>query len=154
MAVFGVILLVFAAFLLIVGGLAALKRLPGNNVFGLRVEEARASQEAWEVSHAVAGPVWALGGLSLLFGGLVAFIAQGWMWLLPIVSVIVAVLAVSVGANLGARAAYLFHQNQKDAAGGCGENCNCGGHGEAESAPAPAVDLGALRQAAQQADHK
>ncbi|KXB52495.1 hypothetical protein HMPREF3227_02097 [Corynebacterium sp. CMW7794] len=137
MVALGVILLILAVALVVIGGLAAARKLPGNNVIGLRVEEARKSREAWEFAHSVAGPVWILGGVALLFGGLVALIAHGWMWIIPALGFIVAVLAVSVGANMGARAAFLFDQNEK-----------------AKEAAGPAVDLTALRRAARKADNK
>lgn len=135
MPVIGIVLLVCAAILLIVGGVAAMRKLPGNNVIGLRVEEVRESREVWDLAHAVSGPVWMLGGAALAFGALLAMRAEGWMWVLPIISVFIAVLAISVGSNLGARAAYLAaEKNREDAK--------------------PKVDLGALRTAVTKADEK
>lgn len=128
MLAIGIVLLIFATVLLVVGGLAAFRRLPGNPYIGLRLVELRKSKEAWDHAHAVAGPFWALAGISLVFGGLVALVAEGWMWAIPVISVVVTVLVVSVGSNLGARAAYLFDDK-------------------------PKVDLGALRQAAKTADN-
>lgn len=145
MTVIGVILLVLAAALLLFGALSWAKKLPGNSIFGLRVPEVRKSKEAWDSAHAVAGPIWAFGGVALLFGALIAFIASGWMWVLPVLTVLIAVAALSVGANAGARVATLF--DAEHAEGGCGENCNCG-------APAPDVDVDALRRAASQADQE
>lgn len=148
MTVIGVILLVLAAALLVFGALSWAKKLPGNPVFGLRVPEVRKSKEAWDTSHAVAGPIWTFGGVALLFGGLLALIATGWMWLLPVAAVFVAVAAVGAGANAGARVASLLDA-EEHAEGGCGENCNCGA-----PAPAPEVDVDALRRAASQADQE
>ncbi|APT93540.1 membrane protein [Corynebacterium phocae] len=135
MTAIGVIILILAAALLIIGGMAAARKLPGNNIIGLRVEEARKSQEIWELSHAVAGPVWMVGGVALIFGGTVALGAQGWMWIIPVLAVIASVLAISIGANLGARAAHLADKAAKEA-------------------DKPTVNINALRQAAQSADQK
>ena len=145
MTVIGVILLVLAAALLLFGALSWSKKLPGNSIFGLRVPEVRKSKEAWDSAHAVAGPIWAFGGVALLFGSLIAFIASGWTWVLPVLTVLIAVAALSVGANAGARVATLL--DAEHAEGGCGEDCNCG-------APAPEVDVDALRRAASQADQE
>ncbi len=150
----GIVFFVLAAILLIVGGLAATRKLPGNSVVGLRLAEIRKSREAWDNAHAVAGPFWMLGGVALIFGGIVALNAMGWMWLIPAVTFVVAILALSIGSNLGSRAAYLYDQAHK-AEEGCGDSCNCGsggcGGGEAE-AQQPAVDIDALRNAAKNAD--
>ena len=106
MFVIGIVLLIFAALFLIVGGMAATKKLPGNSIFGVRVTEARRSREAWDATHAVAGPVWMLGGVALVFGGITALSAHGWMWLIPVAAVLIAIATLSIGGNLGARAAY------------------------------------------------
>lgn len=150
MIAIGIVLLIIAAVFIIVGGLAALRKLPGNNLFGVRVTEARESREAWNAAHAVAGPVWLLGGVALVFGSVVALTAQGWMWVIPVLSVIFAIIMLSVGGNLGARAAYLFaNANKDDSEDGC-----CGGAGtdSSETAPSPEVDFDALRNAARHAD--
>lgn len=107
-------MLLLAALLLVVGLLATFRKLPGNSVIGLRVEEVRKSKDIWDTAHAVAGPVWAWGGVALIFGGVVALRAQGLMWVIPAVAFIVAILAVSVGANLGARAAVLATKPKVD----------------------------------------
>lgn len=151
MMVIGVILLVLAVGLLLVGALAVGKKLPGNQAVGLRVPEVRKSREAWDAAHSVAGPFWIIAGVALLFGGLISFIASGWFWVLPVVTVVVAVVAVSVGANAGARMAVLFDKQVAETSGGCGENCNCGSGGHSET-PAPEVDVDALRRAANAAD--
>ena len=62
----GIVFFVLAAVLLIVGGLATLRKLPGNSVVGLRLAEIRKSKDAWDNAHAIAGPFWMLGGLSLI----------------------------------------------------------------------------------------
>lgn len=163
MIAIGLVLLVLAAILVVVGALATLRRLPGNRLVGLRIAEVRASKEAWDLAHSVAGPIWLLSGFALIFGGIVALTASGWAWLIPALTAIFSVLAVSIGANLGARAAYL-HTEANAVETGCGDSCNCGSGGcgdatdearGAAGAPAPAaptVDLGALRRAAQDAD--
>ena len=46
----GIVFFVLAAVLLIVGGLATLRKLPGNSVVGLRLAEIRKSKDAWDLS--------------------------------------------------------------------------------------------------------
>ncbi|MDK8718826.1 SdpI family protein [Corynebacterium pseudodiphtheriticum] len=156
MIVVPILLFVLAAIVITVGGLATLKKLPGNSVFGLRVHEARKSPEAWMTSHAVAGPVWLVAGASLTFGALVSLQANGLMWVIPAVTTVVGIIAISYGANLGARTAVLYdqHVNAKknaDATGGC---CSSGG-ADADGKPkTPSVDMNALRRAARQADNQ
>ena len=150
MLVVGIIFLIVAAIFIVVGGLASLRKLPGNSVVGLRLAEIRKTKEAWDNAHAVAGPFWFLAGVALVFGGIIALRAEGWMWLIPALTFVVAVLALSVGSNMGARAAYLWDQAHKED-DGCGESCNCGdGGGGGE---APTVDVSAARTAAKRADN-
>ncbi len=150
MLVVGIIFLIVAAIFIVVGGLASLRKLPGNSVVGLRLAEIRKTKEAWDNAHAVAGPFWFLAGVALVFGGIIALRAEGWMWLIPALTFVVAVLALSVGSNMGARAAYLWDQAHKEVEG-CGESCNCsdGGCG----GEAPTVDVSAARAAAKRADN-
>lgn len=150
MLVVGIIFLIVAAILIVVGGLASLRKLPGNSVVGLRLAEIRNTKEAWDNAHAVAGPFWFLAGVALVFGGIIALRAEGWMWLIPALTFVVAILALSVGSNMGARAAYLWDQAHKEDEG-CGESCNCGdGRCGGE---APTVDVSAARAAAERADN-
>lgn len=157
MIVVPILLFALAAVVIVVGGLATLKKLPGNSVFGLRVHEARKSPEAWITAHAVAGPVWLVAGASLTFGALVSLQASGFMWVIPAVTTVVGIIALSYGANLGARTAVLYDQNvsakkNSDTTGGC---CSSGGEAETHDiAEAPSVDVNALRQAARQADNQ
>lgn len=139
--VIGVVFIVFALALLIPGLLAALGRLPGNNVVGLHVPEVRKDEEIWVQAHKVAGPYLILGGLALAFGSAFAFIADGWLWMGPVVLGVVAVAAVAAAGNQGARAARLFAEAKENDA-------------DADAAPAPQVDLGALRNAARRADDR
>lgn len=153
MVAVSIVYFVIAAVLIVVGIMASIRKLPGNSIIGLRLNEVRKSKETWDVAHAVAGPLWALAGVSLVFGGVVAWTAQGWMWLIPVVTAIVAVLALSAGGNLGARAALLHASQNSDEAGGCGEGgCNCGDGGCGSNEPAPEVNMDALREAARNAD--
>lgn len=62
-------------------------------------------------SHAVAGPVWLVAGASLTFGALVSLQASGLMWVIPAVTTVVGIIAISYGANLGARTAVLYDQH-------------------------------------------
>lgn len=150
MLVVGIIFLIVAAIFIVVGGLASLRKLPGNSVVGLRLAEIRKTKEAWDNAHAVAGPFWFLAGVALVFGGIIALRAEGWMWLIPALTFVVAVLALSVGSNMGARAAYLWDQAHKED-DGCGESCNCGDGGC--GGEAPTVDVSAARTAAKRADN-
>lgn len=150
MLVVEIIFLIVAAIFIVVGGLASLRKLPGNSVVGLRLAEIRKTKEAWDNAHAVAGPFWFLAGVALVFGGIIALRAEGWMWLIPALTFVVAVLALSVGSNMGARAAYLWDQAHKEDEG-CGESCNCGDGGC--GGEAPTVDVSAARAAAKRADN-
>src|SRR5699024_3395863 len=108
MVVVGLILLVFALYWLIFGALATARRLPGNKYFGLRIPDVRKSKEPWDGSNVVAGPVWFLACVYCLYCALVAFLASGWMYLIPFASVLIAIVAISVGSELGARAGHLY----------------------------------------------
>src|SRR5699024_6533420 len=108
MVAVGLILLVFALYWLIFGALATARRLPGNKYFGLRIPDVRNSHEALAGSPVVAGPVWTLAAVSFPSAALVAFRASGWMWLIPVATVLIAIVPISVGSNLGARAAHLY----------------------------------------------
>lgn len=139
--VIGVVFIVFALALLIPGLLAALGRLPGNNVIGLHVPEVRKDEEIWVQAHKVVGPYLILSGLALAFGAAFAFIAEGWLWAGPIVLALIAIAAIAAAGNQGAHAARVFSQAKE-------------GEAEADSEPAPQVDLGALRNAARRADDR
>ena len=150
MLAIAIIFFTLAAIFLIVGGLATARKLPGNSVVGLRLVEIRKTKEAWDNAHAIAGPFWMLSGVSLLFGGVVAISAHGWMWTIPALTFAISILALSIGSNMGSRAAFLWDEAHK-AEEGCGDSCNCSDDGCGSSEPE--VDLGALRKAAEQADH-
>lgn len=136
--IFGVILLILGLILTVIGGLAWAAKLPGNGVVGIRVPEVRKSQELWTLAHRIAGPFWTLGGISLLFGACFAFIAQGWLWALPIFTILIALAAVGAGAGQAAHAVAAIDARRMIEA----EN---GG-------PKPAVDMEALRRAARASD--
>lgn len=150
MLAIAIIFFILAAILLVVGGLATARKLPGNSVVGLRLVEIRKSKEAWDNAHAIAGPFWALAGVSLVFGGIVAISASGWMWTISALTFVIAVLALSIGSNMGSRAAFLWDEAHKEEEG-CGDSCNCGDGGCGSEKPE--VDLGALRKAAEKSDH-
>lgn len=134
--VVGIIFIVLGLVLFIPGALATAGRLKGNGIVGLHVPEVRKDEEVWINAHKAAGPFFIFAGIALLFGAAFAFIAQGWLWVAPVIAVIIAVVAAAAGGNVGARAAKLFAQAKN----------------EAPEPPAPAVDLGALRDAAKRAD--
>lgn len=140
--VIGVVFIVFALALLIPGALAALGRLPGNNVVGLHVPEVRKDEEIWVQAHKVTGPYLILGGLALAFGAAFSFIADGWLWAGPMILALIAVAAVAAAGNQGARAAKLFAQAKQNDAQNAAE----------PTQQAPQVDVGALRNAARRAD--
>ncbi len=139
----GIVLLVLAVILLVIGGLAAGRKLPGNSIVGIRVAEVRKDKEIWELAHQIAGPFWAIGGVSLLFAAFISFRASGWGWLVPVVLILVAAFFVGVGANAGARRAAAI-----DVAREVEKN------NPATTPPAPKVDLNALRRAASASDDK
>lgn len=144
-AVLGTIFIVLALVFLIVGAMATAGKLPGNNVVGLRVPEVRKNESTWRQAHRVVGPFWILTGVGLALAAAFAFIASGWLWIAPVIAVVASVVALSVGGNFGARAALLVD----DALSSTDTSSE-----ESAAAGAPAVDLGALRNAATQADNK
>lgn len=154
MFVVGLIFFALSAVLLIVGALATTRRLPGNSLIGLRVPEVRKSKDIWDGAHAVAGPFWLLAALILLFGGFISWTLSGWWFIVSLFFLVAAVMAVSVGANSGARMAVLMDEQAKQAeqasGGGCGNDCNCG-NSTAEATPEK-VDLQAVRRAAAASD--
>lgn len=140
MIVIGVIFLVLALVLLVIGGMATARKLPGNSVVGIRVAEVRKSKEIWDAAHHLAGPFWIIGGVALVFGGMIAFRADGWGWLIPAFAVIVALIFIGIGANVGARtAASIDVKDEYDKA-------------NPTPAPKPKPDLNALRRAADAED--
>ena len=142
-AVLGTIFIVLALVFLIVGAMATAGKLPGNNVVGLRVPEVRKNESTWRQAHRVVGPFWILTGVGLALAAAFAFIASGWLWIAPAIAVVASVVALSVGGNFGARAALLVD-----------DALSTPDTPSEEPAAAPAVDLGALRNAATQADNK
>ena len=136
--VVGTIFIVLALALLIPGMMATAEKLPGNKYVGLHVPAVRKNESVWRQAHKVAGPFWILGGVALSFGAAFAFIAQGWVWLFPVIALVLAVVAASVGGNFGARAAVAVEEAQK----------------AEPTAPKPQVNLDALRKAAGKADEK
>ncbi len=151
--IIGVILIILGLALLVLGLMAWKRKLPGNSVFGIRVPEVRKSEEVWRAAHQVAGPIWVVGAISWLLGGLIAFPASGLAWGMPVLFFIVGIILLSVGANFGARTAVLLDEQGSADSDGCDNgSCNCGDGGCAEEAPAPSVDLDALRKAASAQD--
>ncbi|WP_257161747.1 SdpI family protein [Corynebacterium cystitidis] len=127
--------------LLVLGYLATTGKLKGNSYVGLRVQEVRQEEAIWTQAHRVTGPFLILAGVTLAFGAAFAWIAAGWLWLAPVVAVVLALVFLSVGGNMGARTASLLDAAQQAE--------------QEQPAPqpeAPAVDLDALRRAAGQSD--
>ena len=98
--VLGILFLLVAVFFLVTGGMATAGKLPGNAVIGLRVPEVRKSESTWVQAHRVVGPFWVLTGLALAIGAAFAFIAHGWVWIAPVIALVAAIIALSVGGNL------------------------------------------------------
>ncbi|MDY3127298.1 MAG: SdpI family protein [Corynebacterium sp.] len=123
----GIVLFALAVFWLIVGALGSLRKLPGNKFIGLRTAEVRKYAETWTIAHAVAGPLWIVAGVAFGFAGAIALRASGWMWLMVAAGFAVGLLLISIGSNLGARAAYLDGTQRANAKTGCGDGgCGCG----------------------------
>lgn len=136
--VIGIVFAVLTLALFIPGALATAGKLPGNKWVGLHVPAVRKDQGIWDQAHKVAGPFWLLASLALAFGAAFSFIASGWMWVLPAVALVAAIVAASVGGNFGARAATMVESARE----------------EEPEPEKPAVNIDALRRAAGQADNK
>lgn len=139
--VIGTVCALLALIMLVPGILATAEKLPGNKYIGLHVPAVRKNESVWRQAHKVAGPFWILSAVALAFGTAFAFIAQGWVWVFPVLAIIFAVIAASIGGNFGARAAVAVEQAQNEPAP------------QPENA-APQVNLEALRRAAGRADDK
>ena len=139
--VVGIVFIFLALFLLVVGGMATAGKLPGNSAIGLRVASVRKDKAVWDQAHKVTGPFVVFAGVALAFGAAFAFIASGWLWIAPVIALIIAVVALSVGGNVGARTAALIDASRDES-----------GAETEPAAPAPAVNLDALRNAASRAD--
>ncbi len=137
----GILYIVLALVLLTAGGMATAGKLPGNSVFGLRIAAVRKDKSIWDQAHKVAGPFVVFAGVALAFGAAFAFIASGWLWVTPVIAFIIAVVALSVAGNFGARAASLIDAARDEA-----------DNQPAQTAPAPQVNLDALRNAASKTD--
>ena len=97
--VVGIIFILLTLLLLIPGAMASLGNLPGNKWFGLHVPAVRKDRAIWDQAHRVAGPFWVLAAVALAFGAAFSFIASGWMWVLPAVALVAAVVAASLGGK-------------------------------------------------------
>ena len=140
-AIIGILFIVCALALLIPGALATAGRLPGNSIVGLRVPEVRKDEGIWVQAHRIVGSYLIFGGAALAFGAAFSFIASGWLWLVPAVLAVLAVVACALGGNMGARAARLIDDAR-----------NADATNSTDATPAPAVNLDALRNAAREAD--
>ena len=142
--VVGTLLIILSLVLIVLGAMATAGRLPGNAIIGLRVASVRKDKSIWDQAHRVAGPFVVFAGVALAFGSAFAFIANGWLWLAPIIALVIAVVALSVAGNFGARAAALVDAAREDEA-----------HTTAEpetAQPAAEINLDALRNATSRAD--
>lgn len=136
--ILGIILLVIAVLLAIVGALGWTGKLPGNSFIGLKVPEVRKSEDLWELAHKIAGPFWILGAAALAFGGAFSFVATGWWWTLPAFTIVIALGSVGTGA---AKAAHTVAALDARAIAE-----------EQRGGAKPAVNLEALRNAAKNLD--
>ncbi|AZA14697.1 SdpI family protein [Corynebacterium choanae] len=174
MVVIASILLLLAVGLIVLGALAWAGKLPGNGIVGIRVPASRKRQFLWDVAHKVAGPIWVVGGVAWLLGGLVALRAEGWLWIIPALAAIAGFILFGTGSAMGANAATTVAKNTPEPApsgccsagdttagdnagvsgtspeGSCGGDCSGGGCG---STAAPNIDLAAARKAAAQRDN-
>ena len=160
MIVFAVLLLVLAVFTTVVGVLAWRMKLPGNGVIGIRVPEVRKSKEYWDTAHSIAGPLWTLAGIALMFGGFLAFNATGGMWFLVVVTVVAWLVFLGMGAGMAAHTVALMdargccsEKPAADPASDCGVSGGCGScslNGACEGGVQ--IDLDAARRAAAASD--
>lgn len=132
-----------AAAQLVAGGLAWSGKLPGNGVVGLNIPEVRTSRERWDAAHRIAGPLWTLSGVALVFATLIAVVAGGWMWLAFAFALLCAVVAQGVAGYMAARSAAVWAMRDEIEASrndaGCGDSsgCGCCGDGAAEASEEP-----------------
>lgn len=157
MTVVGTLLAIVAIALIIIGALAWARRLPGNSYVGIRVPEVRESQELWTTAHHVAGPLWVVGGIAVGIAASLCFAPSGWLHLMSIVAVLAGIMFVSIGANVGARAASLLDAQTDVTAASESTCCSAGGAEEADDEGQTSTsftpDLEALRRAAQASDN-
>lgn len=157
MTVVGTLLAIVAIALIIIGTLAWARRLPGNSYVGIRVPEVRKSQELWTTAHQVAGPLWVVGGIAAGIAATLCFAPSGWLHLMSAVAVLASILFVSIGANVGARAASLLDAQADVTEASESTCCSAGGaeeaDGEGQASTSFTPDLEALRRAAQASDN-
>lgn len=164
MIVLSVLLFVLGAAVLVTGVLAVTGTLPGNRWVGLRVPEARKSEEMWRTGHRIAGPTWTGSGVALIAAGAVS-LQGGWLWIITGLLFAGALFLFGMGAALAAQTlAKIDHakaqqaEEQRAAAGCCSsgksgaDSCggDCGGHSD-DAAPVE-LDLDAARRAAASRD--
>lgn len=148
MVFIGIVMLIIAAFLVLVGILGWTERLPGNSYIGLRIPEVRKSREMWQIAHKMAGPLWVAGGVTSILAGLLFLTDSIWLWILAGVLIVVALIFVSLGASAGARAVSIISAQEDSGSDSC---CSSGGSDASnqQAAATPEVDIAALRRAAQ-----
>ncbi|APQ55153.1 Tryptophan-specific permease, 5-methyltryptophan resistance [Corynebacterium pseudotuberculosis] len=157
MTVVGTLLAIIAIALIIIGAWAWTRRLPGNSYVGIRVPEVRKTQELWTTAHQVAGPLWVVGGIAVGIAATLCFAPSGWLHLMSIIAVLAGILFVSIGANVGARAASLLDAQADAIAASESTCCSAGGSADVEEETQTSTsftpDLEALRRAAQASDN-
>ena len=127
-----------AAAQLVAGALAWSGKLPGNGVVGLNIPEVRTSRERWDAAHRIAGPLWTLSGVALVFATLIAVVAGGWMWLAFAFALLCAVVAQGVAGYMAARSAAVWAMRDEiEASRSDGGGCGCCGDGGAEASEEP-----------------
>ncbi len=173
MIILGTILALFAVFLLIVGCLAWSRRLPGNNYIGIRVPEVRKSKESWDLAHQFAGPLWVASGVTMAIASVPPFSGISWLLLISVIALVAAIYFFGLGASIGARAAGALENSSGSERDGCcggtqqpepdqaaesrkefcgSSNGDCGSCTTHACETASAIDLEALKRAAQSAD--
>lgn len=132
-----VVLLIIALAVIVVGALGLTEKLPGNGVVGLRIPEARKSQENWVMAHKIAGPSWIGGGVAFLAAALLSLRIGGWMWLVFAMLILGGLFLIGMGSAIAASAMARLEQvreqleEQERAAEGC---CSAGAADETAAA--------------------
>ncbi|GAA1472436.1 SdpI family protein [Corynebacterium felinum] len=133
MMILGSILALLSVFLLIVGGLAWTRHLPGNKYVGIKVPEVRKSKENWDTAHQFAGPLWVAAGAAMAIAAVPPFSGISWLLIFTLIGFIAALYFLGLGASLATRAAGVMGQEHES--DGCSSDSGgcCGGASNADT---------------------
>lgn len=107
-----VVFYVCGAALLVVGALAAVRRLPGNRWIGVRTPETLQVEEAWVLANRTAGPGFLAAGVGLVAGGLSLLTFSGWIAVVfATCAAVFAVVMMSYAGLMGAKSAAIWREN-------------------------------------------